>query len=166
MLPPGLSRRAPRLALWLLERCVPVHEREFFIGDLLEALGRVRSGVPMELVASDVAKEFARIRATWPQEYAKNAAVATVLRDRLTEGVRGPQLALLGAAALLLLIALANTTNLFVARAIQRTSEVVVRSALGASRWRLTRGMLLESVLVAALGAFFASRSRREPLAP
>ena len=73
---------------------------------------------------------------------------------------------LLGAAALLLLIALANTTNLFVARAIQRTSEVVVRSALGASRWRLTRGMLLESVLVAALGAFFASRSRREPLAP
>lgn len=121
----------------------------------LQAIARLRDGAPTASAANDVSAIFEQLRGEYPQVYGSNGVAVTVLRDELTEATRVPLLALLGAAGLLLLIALANATNLFVARGIQRGGESTIRAALGASRWRLARGMLIEALLVSALGALF-----------
>ena len=121
----------------------------------LRAVARTRDGVPIAVAARDVESVFARLRDEYPAVYASHGLQLTPLRAALVETTRGPLLAVLGAAALLLLIALANTTNLFVSRAIQRGGETTIRAALGASRWRLARSMLIEALLVSGLGALF-----------
>lgn len=121
----------------------------------LIAVGRVRPGTSVQEVSRQVESAFGEMRRLFPDQYERNSIVVTPLRAWMLEGVRGPLVALLGAALLLLLIALANAANLFVARGVQRSGEVALRLSLGASRWRVTRGMLLEAALVSLLGAFF-----------
>lgn len=121
----------------------------------LQAVARLRDGVPMRDAVRDVAAVFGKARDAYPSKYGRNELLVTPLRDRLVESTRGPLLALLGAAALLVLISLANATNLFLARGIQRDAESTIRAALGASRWRLARSMLVEALMVSALGGLF-----------
>lgn len=121
----------------------------------LQAVARLADGVPLSAAVRDVDRHFATMRTAYPGKYGTNQIVVTPLRDELVEQTRGPLLALLGAAALLVLIALANVTNLFLARGIQRGTEVTIRAALGATRWRLARHTLLEALLVSTLGGLF-----------
>ncbi len=121
----------------------------------LQGVARVKAGVPLDAATRDVEGIFAAMRTTYPDVYDTHGISVTPLRAELVEKTKGPLYALLGAAALLLLIALANTTNLFVARTIQRGGESTIRAALGANRWRLARSMLIEALLVSSLGALF-----------
>ena len=121
----------------------------------VQAVARLRAGVSHTEASRQLEVAAAALRTTYPLVYGKNGMVMTGLREQVVEDVRRPLYALLGAAGLLLLIALANTTNLFLARAVQRIGELTVRTALGASGWRLARGLALEGLAVAALGALF-----------
>ena len=86
-------------------------------------------------------------------EYENWRVTATPWAEALLRDLRPAAFVLLSAAGLVLLIACANLTNLFLARSSARQRELAVRLALGAARWRLTRLLLTESMLLAVGGA-------------
>ena len=117
--------------------------------------GRLRPGVRAE----DASRELEAIAGTPLPELVRPdwaamapALSAVPLHEDLTRGVRPALLAILGAVMLVLVIACVNVTNLLLARGVQRRGEFALRAALGATRGRLNRQVLTESLLLAALG--------------
>ncbi|HWS89210.1 MAG TPA: ABC transporter permease [Pyrinomonadaceae bacterium] len=117
--------------------------------------GRLKPGATLEQAQSDVDAVAGNLQATYPDNYPKNigyGAQATGLAEALTQQARPTFLILLATTGLVLLIACANVANLNLARVLRRQPEMAMRTALGASRGRLVRQMLTESVLLSVGG--------------
>ncbi len=148
---------APAAELWSplqYDQTLPPQSREW--GHHLRVLGRLRSGVGLEQAGRELAQVLHELSAIYPSKLRDYGVperfLVNSLQDDVTGAVKPALLAVLGAVALVLLIACVNVTNLLLARGAQRRGEFVVRAALGAGRARMIRQMLTESLLLALLG--------------
>ena len=122
--------------------------------EFLRAVGRLKPDVGIEQASRDVTAFAESLKRDFRDAYPRDWTIKTRTFGRFsTERVRPALLVLLGAVALVLLIACANIANLMLARSMARTREMAVRAAIGATRADLIRQLLTESVLLSLAGA-------------
>jgi putative ABC transport system permease protein len=148
--PKGFEAIRP-MDIWLPLQADPASTNQ---GHYLAAAARLKPGVSIEQARAAMKVLGERFRAVNPKWMDPAESVAVVpMRESMVENVRLALLILLGAVAFVLLIACANVANLLLARAAVRQKELAIRAAIGASRWRVIRQLLTESVLLAGASA-------------
>ena len=118
----------------------------------LRPIGRLKPGVTVAQAQADTDAIAAQLEQQFPDTNAGWSLRLESLHDRLVGSSKTTLYILLGAVGFVLLIACTNVANLLLVRATARQKEVALRSALGASRWRIARLLITESLLLAVMG--------------
>jgi putative ABC transport system permease protein len=116
------------------------------------AVARLREGVTFEQAYTEMRSIYSDLEKEEPQRNARRTVMLVQLQEQMVGELRPALFALVAAVALVLLVACVNVANLLLARSAARERELGMRTALGASRGRLVRQMLTESLLLASAG--------------
>ncbi len=139
--------------LWLPIR--PTHEAMFTNRGthFLRTIGRLKDGVGLKAAENELKNVMGQLSKAYPREDGGRSAQLTELQENVSGQYRSQLAVLFAAVGCVLLLACANVANMMLARASGRRHEIAIRSALGATRPRLLRQLLTESMLLALLGA-------------
>jgi predicted permease len=155
VMPAGFRFPSLKTDVWIPLDMDPRNQARYWAGDFMPIVGRLRPGATIAQARAEIRvfQAYAMTLFPWPMEPTWNKDVSVEsLETAIVGDFRDRLLLLLAAVALVLLIACANVANLTLSRASTRRREIALRTSLGASRGRIVRQLMTESVVLASIG--------------